>query len=99
MRSPMRQTILPRSLGVIFAQGPDSKARRGGLTGGLMSSQSLSGTWAMTVASAGLKTSKSFPEAEDNHLPPMRFSLGFLSQAATFGLIFKSERAGEESPL
>ena len=88
-----------RSLGVIFDHGPDSKARRAAATARLMSSLSLSGTRAMTDASAGLNTSNSCPEAAGDHLPPMRFSLGFLSQAAVAGLIFECERAAEVSPL
>src|SRR6267378_2965978 len=99
MRSPMRQTSLPRSLGVIVRHGPDSNARRAAATARLMSSLPLSGTRAMTDASAGLNTSNSLPDAAGVHLPPMRFCWGFLSHAERRGLIFNSARAVADSPL
>src|ERR1043166_4857201 len=99
MRSPMRQTSLPRSLGVMPRHAPDSNARRAAATARRMSSLSLSGTRAMTDASAGLNTSNNFPDAAGVHWPPMRFCFGFLSQAARRGLIFRTAWRVEVSPL
>src|SRR5450759_5859600 len=90
MRSPIFQISLPRSLGVRLRHGPDSNARRAAFTARLMSSLPLSGTRAITDASAGLNTSNNFPDAAGDHLPPIRFCFGFLSHAATRGPILIS---------
>jgi hypothetical protein len=48
---------------------------------------SLSGTRAITEASAGLKTSNVLPDAAGTHLPPIKFNFGRFSQLATRELI------------
>src|ERR1039457_4627798 len=99
MRSPMRQTSRPRSLGVMRRQGPESNARLAAVTARLMSSLSLSGTRAMTEASAGLNTSRVLPEAAGTHLPAIRLCLVLASHAATSERIAGPERLREGWPL
>src|ERR1035438_4495680 len=99
MRSPMRQTNRPRSLGVMRRQGPDSNARRAAVTARLISSLSLSGTRAMTEASAGLNTSIVLPDAAGTHFPAIRFCLGLASHAVTSERIAGPERLAEGWPL
>src|SRR5436190_16754499 len=99
MRSPIRQTSLPRSLGVIEGHGPDSNASRAAATARLMSSRSLSGTRAMTEPSAGLNTSKALPEAAATQRPPIRLCLGFASHVPTFELTAGPEAWAEPWPL
>src|SRR6267378_3872572 len=88
MASPTRQRNLPRSEGVIRRQGPDSNARRAAATARLISSRSLSGTRAITEASAGLKTSKVLPETAGTHWPPIRLFFFRLNQEAMEELTF-----------
>ena len=65
------------------ARGPDSKARRAALTARLMSFLSLSGTRAMTDASAGLNTSNSFPDAAGDYSPSSNFDSVFSTRRHT----------------
>src|SRR5438067_341327 len=99
IRSPIFQINLPRSLGVIRRHGPDSKARRAALTARFISSLSLSGTRAITDASAGLKTSKVLPDAAETHFPAMRFCFGLASHAPTPELIAGLDDGEEAWPL
>src|SRR5271170_1941911 len=82
----MRQSNLPRSLGVMRCHGPDSNARRAADTARLISSTSPSATRAMREPSAGLKTSKVLPEADETQRPLIRCCRGLDSQAARWGL-------------
>src|SRR5258708_5438546 len=76
MRSPMRQTSLPRSDGVIAGHGPVSNARRAADTARSTSSLSPSATRATTSPVAGLVTSNVLPDAAGTHLPSIKSCLG-----------------------